>query len=60
MYIFGGYNAKMELHYSDMHEFDPSTLIWRFIKPLGEGPCNRRRQACVVVGNRVFLFGGTR
>lgn len=60
MYIFGGYNSKEEQHYSDMFEFDPQTLNWKCVKPLGHGPCDRRRQACVVAGDRVFLFGGTR
>lgn len=60
MYIFGGYNAIKEEHYSDMFEFDPQTLRWKLVKPIGNGPCDRRRQACVAVGDRIFLFGGTR
>jgi len=32
---------------------------WNQLKACGEGPEPRRRQACVVLDNRVFLFGGT-
>lgn len=60
MYIFGGYNALKFEHYNDLYEYDPIPSEWTLVKPLGENPCNRRRQACIVVGNRVFLFGGTR
>lgn len=59
MYIFGGYNAIEGKHFNDLYEFDPSILRWRKIEAPGEEPCERRRQACVLVGNRVFLFGGT-
>jgi hypothetical protein len=32
---------------------------WQLLKPLGKPPSRRRRQTCVVVGDKVFLFGGT-
>lgn len=60
MYIFGGYNAIKLEHYNDLYEYDPVTSEWCLMKPQGESPCNRRRQACIVVDDRVFLFGGTR
>lgn len=60
IYIFGGYNTLEEKHFNDMYEFEPVTCKWREINTLGSGPCARRRQACVLVGDRVFLFGGTR
>ncbi|XP_018336196.1 kelch domain-containing protein 3 [Agrilus planipennis] len=59
MYIFGGYNALFVEHYNDMFEFNPVTLEWKMMNPLGKAPCNRRRQACIVSGDRLFLFGGT-
>ncbi|KAL3266083.1 hypothetical protein HHI36_010269 [Cryptolaemus montrouzieri] len=59
MYIFGGYNALQGKHFNDLFEFSPSKLEWRKITTFGEVPCERRRQSCVLVGNRVFLFGGT-
>lgn len=34
--------------------------VWEEVKPLGQGPCPRRRQSCCVVGSKMFLFGGTR
>ncbi|VEN50923.1 unnamed protein product [Callosobruchus maculatus] len=59
MYIFGGYNSLHEKHFNDMYQFDPETSVWKRLKPPGKRPCERRRQACVIVGDRVFLFGGT-
>lgn len=32
---------------------------WKLVKPVGKPPTKRRRQVCLVVGDRVFLFGGT-
>lgn len=60
MYIFGGYNAIKGDHYNDLYEYDTKKNEWKLLHPLGESPCNRRRQACILVNDRVFLFGGTR
>ena len=35
-------------------------MHWSVLKVAGPGPCARRRQFCCLVGDRVFLFGGTR
>ncbi|KAL3986106.1 Galactose oxidase central domain family protein [Acanthocheilonema viteae] len=59
MYIFGGYLGTENRHLNELHEFDPETSCWRRLKPFGTGPSPRRRQCAVVVGERVFLFGGT-
>ncbi|MCP9256888.1 hypothetical protein DINM_000081 [Dirofilaria immitis] len=59
MYIFGGYLGTENLHLNELHEFDPETSCWRRLKPFGKGPSPRRRQCVVVVGERIFLFGGT-
>jgi hypothetical protein len=32
---------------------------WKLVKPLGKPPTKRRRQVCLLVGDKVFLFGGT-
>lgn len=60
MYIFGGYNAIRGEHFNSLYEYDPKKCTWTKTDAFGEKPCERRRQACVSVGNRVFLFGGTR
>lgn len=60
MYIFGGYNNLEEKHFNDMYEYNPHSSRWRMINTTGFKPCERRRQACVIVGDRLFLFGGTR
>ncbi|KAG5890788.1 hypothetical protein JTB14_007182 [Gonioctena quinquepunctata] len=59
MYIFGGYNSVREQHYNHMHEYDPKMSVWKKLNVPGPKPCERRRQACVLVGDRAFLFGGT-
>ncbi|VDM93966.1 unnamed protein product [Onchocerca ochengi] len=59
MYIFGGYLGTENRHLNELHEFDPETSCWRRLKPFGIGPSPRRRQCAVVVGERIFLFGGT-
>lgn len=60
MYIFGGYNSVIEQHFNDMYEFNPESHVWKKLNCLGKNPCERRRQACVAVGDRIFIFGGTR
>ncbi|KAL6743834.1 hypothetical protein Aduo_016829 [Ancylostoma duodenale] len=59
MYIFGGYLGTQNMHYDDLFSFDPQTNHWEKIKTSGPMPSARRRQCTVVVGSRVFLFGGT-
>lgn len=59
IYVFGGFNSKEDRHFNDLHRFDPVSQHWECVKPLGVGPCPRRRQSCCVVGSRMFLFGGT-
>ncbi|KAJ8963935.1 hypothetical protein NQ314_005266 [Rhamnusium bicolor] len=56
MYIFGGYNSVIEQHFNDMYEFNPETHVWKKLNCLGKNPCERRRQACVAVGDRIFFF----
>ncbi|XP_047468874.1 kelch domain-containing protein 3-like isoform X1 [Penaeus chinensis] len=59
IYVFGGFNSRKCLHFNDLHRFDPVLHVWEGVKPLGQGPCPRRRQSCCVVGSKMFLFGGT-
>ncbi|XP_072391369.1 kelch domain-containing protein 3-like [Diabrotica undecimpunctata] len=59
MYIFGGYNSDRDRHYNNIFEFDPKTNVWKKLSVTGKKPCRRRRQACVLVGDRVYMFGGT-
>jgi N-acetylneuraminic acid mutarotase len=61
IYMFGGYESKNNRHFSDLHCFDPQYNHWSQLKPAGKNsPVARRRQCCVMVKNRLFLFGGTR
>ncbi|KAF2981046.1 hypothetical protein EK904_002236, partial [Melospiza melodia maxima] len=59
LYVFGGYNARLNRHFHDLWKFNPVSLSWRKIEPKGKGPCPRRRQCCCRVGDRIILFGGT-
>ncbi|XP_055492259.1 kelch domain-containing protein 3 isoform X3 [Leucoraja erinacea] len=60
LYIFGGYNARLDRHFNDLWKYNPETAMWRKVEPKGKGPCPRRRQCCCMVGDKVILFGGTR
>uniref|UniRef100_A0A914WP69 Kelch domain-containing protein 3 n=1 Tax=Plectus sambesii TaxID=2011161 RepID=A0A914WP69_9BILA len=60
LYIFGGFSGALNRHFDDMYEFDPVPSRWTKINPVGLGPTARRRQCTVLVGRRVFLFGGTK
>ncbi|KAG1963080.1 kelch domain-containing protein [Pimephales promelas] len=59
LYIFGGYNARLDRHFNDLWKFNPEAFSWRKVEPRGKGPCPRRRQCCCMVGDRIILFGGT-
>ncbi|XP_060678530.1 kelch domain-containing protein 3 isoform X2 [Hemiscyllium ocellatum] len=59
LYIFGGYNARLDRHFNDLWKFNPESSTWRKVEPKGKGPCARRRQCCCMVGDKVILFGGT-
>uniref|UniRef100_A0A915PXJ3 Uncharacterized protein n=1 Tax=Setaria digitata TaxID=48799 RepID=A0A915PXJ3_9BILA len=60
MYIFGGYQRKDDLHLNTLYEFDPAESKWRRVIPFGfKNPIRRQRQKAVVIGDRVFLSGGT-
>ncbi|XP_060045855.1 kelch domain-containing protein 3 isoform X3 [Erinaceus europaeus] len=59
LYIFGGYNARLNRHFHDLWKFNPASFTWKKIEPKGKGPCPRRRQCCCIVGDKIVLFGGT-
>ncbi|CAI5453235.1 unnamed protein product [Caenorhabditis angaria] len=59
MYMFGGYLGSKNIHYNELYCFEPMTSTWSIVGCFGEYPSARRRHCTVVVGNRVFLFGGT-
>lgn len=62
MYIFGGYSSVGDVHFNDLREFNPQNNEWRLMNPscgIEHCPSPRRRQCTVVVGDKVFLFGGT-
>lgn len=60
LYVFGGYNSILELHFNDLYCFDPMTNRWSLVSANGETPKARRRQVCLVKDKRMYLFGGTR
>ncbi|XP_060781038.1 kelch domain-containing protein 3 isoform X2 [Neoarius graeffei] len=59
LYIFGGYNARLDRHFNDLWKFNPEAFSWKKVEPKGKFPCPRRRQCCCIVGDRIILFGGT-
>uniref|UniRef100_A0A023F194 Kelch domain-containing protein 3 n=1 Tax=Triatoma infestans TaxID=30076 RepID=A0A023F194_TRIIF len=59
LYIFGGFNGILNEHYNDMYSFCPLTNTWRPVTTLGLSPKKRRRQVCIVIHDKMYLFGGT-
>lgn len=62
LYIFGGYNSRLRNHYGTMYKFNPDNNIWsEVVMNVGRvgPPCPRRRQISIIVGDRLFIFGGT-
>lgn len=59
LYVFGGYNSLRDEHFNDLHRFDPQKNTWEFVRTHGQLPIKRRRQTCIVLGDRMYLFGGT-
>jgi len=57
--IFGGYNGRTKEHKNDLWVLNTVTWTWAQLRPRGLAPNARRRQAVVMVGERLFLFGGT-
>lgn len=58
--VFGGYHSVLDLHFNDVNSFDPATNCWSLLSTRGREPRPRRRQVCLMVGDRMFMFGGTR
>lgn len=59
MYIFGGLNAKTKTHFNDLYRYSIKGNFWEYLNVHGVGPCKRRRQACLIYKDKVYLFGGT-
>lgn len=60
LYVFGGYNSIMEKHFNDLYCYNPATNRWCVVAARGVPPKPRRRQVCLVIDKRMYLFGGTR
>ncbi|XP_067943596.1 kelch domain-containing protein 3-like [Watersipora subatra] len=60
VYVFGGYNGILDIHYNDLHVYDPEMAVWSICKPIGNSlPRVRRRASCCRVDDEIFIFGGT-
>lgn len=57
--IFGGFQENTHKHYNDLYEFDVDTCMWSVCSFKGQSPSARRRHACCIIDDRMFLFGGT-
>lgn len=60
LYVFGGYNSIMEKHFNDLYCYNPASNRWNVVTARGVPPRPRRRQVCLVIDKRMYLFGGTR
>lgn len=59
LYLFGGYDSVNDIHFNDFYSFETETKRWTKLRPDGEHPTPRRRQCSAIVGDKVFIFGGT-
>jgi len=59
LFIFGGYNATINHHFNDLYRFCPSNNTWYPVLTAGRPPKRRRRQVCIVIKDKMYLFGGT-
>ncbi|XP_063822675.1 kelch domain-containing protein 3 [Ostrinia nubilalis] len=59
MYIFGGFNGNTRTHFNDLYRYSFKDNYWQFLNVKGAVPCKRRRQACLIYEDKVYLFGGT-
>uniref|UniRef100_A0A0K8TG65 Kelch domain-containing protein 3 n=1 Tax=Lygus hesperus TaxID=30085 RepID=A0A0K8TG65_LYGHE len=59
MYVFGGYNGLTKEHFNDLLRFCPVTNTWSEVETTGKNPNKRRRQVCIVIDDKMYLFGGT-
>lgn len=59
LYIFGGFNSVCNKHYNDLYRYNFAASEWQVVMTLGKRPCKRRRQVCLMIGDRLFVFGGT-
>lgn len=56
--IFGGYQKRLDLPFNELNCFDSKTNAWSLLRAKGQKPEDRHRQVYLVVGNRMFMFGG--
>ncbi|XP_047994369.1 kelch domain-containing protein 3-like [Leguminivora glycinivorella] len=59
MYIFGGYNGNTKMHFNDLFRYSIKNNYWELVHVNGQVPCKRRRQACLILKDKMYLFGGT-
>lgn len=60
MYIFGGFNGNTRTHFNDLYRYSIKDNSWQYLNVKGSVPCKRRRPACLIYQDKVYLFGGTR
>ncbi|VDP05712.1 unnamed protein product [Soboliphyme baturini] len=59
MYVFGGYNGRDDKHFNDVYRFNEAKATWSLLNVHGRGPRPRRRQCCIMIRDKLYLFGGT-
>ncbi|KAL2340655.1 hypothetical protein Fmac_008595 [Flemingia macrophylla] len=58
LYVFGGY-CKHNRQANSVHIFDALNQTWKFPIIRGAPPTPRDSHSCTVVGDNLFVFGGT-
>ena len=58
MFLFGGYNGMGDLS-NDIHSYSIKDNVWKKQIDVSDvSPCPRAGHSCVLLKNKIFLFGG--
>ena len=58
MFLFGGYNGMGDLS-NDIHSYSIKDNVWKKQIDVSDlSPCPRVGHSCVLLKNKIFLFGG--
>lgn len=58
MYLFGGCNLDLAC-YNDLYKYNSTTEYWEKLAPGGERPVGREGHSATLVGNKIYVYGGS-
>ncbi|XP_050439295.1 kelch domain-containing protein 3-like [Adelges cooleyi] len=58
LYLYGGFEKNENTHFEDIYRYNVVSSTWSKVSPVGTAPCARRRHICLLVNDKVFVYGG--